>query len=91
MTAGSLTSVQLSVLDKAGVPVTPDSVTFYAYRPSDATQDFSVPMDEQAAGLYTAKAEFRLKGAWDILASARSGEDEYHVGQRIVVVAPTDS
>jgi nitrogen fixation protein FixH len=87
VTAGSVTPVHFSVLDKAGVPVEPDSVIFYAYRPSDATQDFSVPMAKEAMGMYSAKAQFGLKGAWDILASVRTGEDEYHVGRRIDVAA----
>ena len=39
-------------------PVQPDSVTFYAYRPSDAARDFSVPMERQTKGLYSAKAQF---------------------------------
>jgi hypothetical protein len=45
-------------------------------------------MEQQAKGLYSAKAQFRLKGVWDILVSARSGEEEYSVGQRINVAAP---
>jgi len=86
--AGNHTPVNYSVVDKAGVPVQPDAVTFYAYRPSDATRDFSVPMEQQARGLYSAKAQFRLKGVWDILVSAKSGEEEYNVGRRIDVAAP---
>ena len=87
VTADSVIPVHFSVLDKAGVPMEPDSVTFYAYRPSDAARDFSVPMEKEAKGLYSAKAQFNLKGAWDILASVKSGEDEYHVGRRIDVTA----
>ena len=45
-------------------------------------------MEKQAKGLYSAKAQFVLKGYWDILVSARKGDDEYNVGQRIDVVAP---
>ena len=86
--AGSDVPVHFSVLDKAGVPVEPDSVTFYAYRPSDASRDFSVPMDLAAKGMYSAKARFDLKGAWDILVSVKSGEDEYQEGRRIDVIAP---
>lgn len=86
--AGNHTPINFSIVDKAGVPVQPDAVTFYAYRPSDAARDFSVPMEQQATGLYSAKAQFRLKGVWDILVSARNGEEEYSVGQRIEVAAP---
>ena len=86
--AGNHTPVQFTLLDKAGVPVEPRSVTFYAYRPSDASKDFSVPMEKEAKGLYTAKAQFRLKGTWDILASVKAGTEEYNLGRRIHVIAP---
>ena len=86
--AGNHIPVNFSIVDKAGVPVVPDSVTFYAYRPSDADRDFSLPMEQQAKGLYSVKAQFVLKGIWDILVSARVGEEEYNVGQRIDMVAP---
>jgi nitrogen fixation protein FixH len=86
--AGSEIPVSFSVLDRAGVPVTPDQVTFFAYRPSDSRRDFAVPMQEETRGLYTAKVMFRLKGVWDILVSARQGGEEYNLGRRIEVAAP---
>jgi len=71
------------ILDKQGNAVAPDSVTFYAYRPSDARQDFSVPMSEQDAGVYRAEVSFPLLGVWDILISAKHGDDEYHLPHRV--------
>ncbi len=88
LVAGNDIPVNFTVLDTAGVPVLPDSVTFYAYRPSDAKRDFYTPMEMLAKGLYTATAKFRLKGVWDLLVSVKLGEDEYHLGQRIQVAAP---
>ncbi len=67
-----------SVTDKEGSPVTPDGVTLYAYRPSDAKQDFSLPMQEIGPGQYRAEVSFPIKGAWDILVSVKNGEDEYN-------------
>ncbi|MCB1857003.1 MAG: FixH family protein [Gammaproteobacteria bacterium] len=67
-----------SVLNTEGEPVTPDSVVFYAYRPSDAKQDFSVSMREIGLGRYQAEVSFPLKGVWDILVSVKNGEDEYN-------------
>jgi nitrogen fixation protein FixH len=84
---GRRLSMQFSVVDKAGVPIVPDSVTFFAYRPSNAEKDFSSPMTQVVKGLYHAEVVFGLKGVWDILVSVASGEDEYHVGQRIDVLA----
>ncbi len=66
------------VTDKTGIPVVPDSVTFYVYRPSDAKMDFSVVMQQVGAGEYEADITFPLLGLWDILVSVKNGEDEYN-------------
>ncbi|MCP3869317.1 MAG: FixH family protein [Gammaproteobacteria bacterium] len=71
------------VTDKQGSPMTPDSVTFYVYRPSDAKRDFSLPMVKVADGRYQAEASFPLLGVWDILVSVKNGEDEYNLAHRI--------
>lgn len=76
---------RFSVKDKSGQPVSPDSVTFYAYRPSDNTADFSAPMQEVAPGIYEAEVKFTLLGAWDTLVSATKGEDEFNTPKRIGV------
>ncbi|MCU7919658.1 MAG: FixH family protein [Candidatus Thiodiazotropha sp. (ex Epidulcina cf. delphinae)] len=76
---------RFSVVDRDGAPVSRDEVTFYAYRPSDADQDFSAPMKQVEPGLYEAQVSFPLKGAWDTLVSIRNGEDEYNTPKRIGV------
>ena len=48
--AGNHTPINFTIVDKAGVPVEPDGVTFYAYRPSDAARDFSVPWRSRPRG-----------------------------------------
>jgi nitrogen fixation protein FixH len=60
-----------------------DSVIFFAYRPSDASADFSVPMEKSAVGSYTADASFNLPGTWDIIIEAKRGEDKFLVTRRI--------
>ena len=77
------TEFGVRILDQQGNPVVPDTVTFYAYRPSDVRRDFSVPMREQAPGVYQAEVSFPLLGVWDILISARHGEEEYHLPHRV--------
>lgn len=79
------TLFRFTVVDRAGVPVTSEAVRFFAYRPSDAKRDFSLPMELEAPGRYRAKAEFPLKGVWDILVSVQGGEDEYNSARRINV------
>jgi nitrogen fixation protein FixH len=74
-----------TVSDRQGTPVVPDSVTFHAYRPSDARQDFSVPMKEIAPGVYEGEVRFPLLGAWDTLVSVKHGEDEYNTAKRVGV------
>lgn len=71
------TTFTFSVTNKDGSPVDPDRVVFYAYRPSGAEHDFSVPMERVAPGEYQAEVTFPLKGVWDILVAATQGEDEY--------------
>ncbi len=72
-----------TVKDKEGKPVEPDAVIFYAYRPSDAKQDFSQPMEMVEPGVYQTEVSFPLLGAWDVLVSAKNGEDEYNTPKRL--------
>ncbi len=80
--------VRIVVVDKTGQPVAPDRVTFYAYRPSDKTRDFTAPMTEEGTGRYAARVSFPLFGHWDWLIAVRQGEEEYTLGDRLVVVKP---
>ena len=86
--AESDTTIRFFVVDKAGQPVTPDGVTYFAYRPSDVDRDFSLPMRPEGSGRYVVKVRFSLAGLWDTLVSVRSGGEEYLVGQRISVGQP---
>jgi len=69
--------------NKVGKPIDADAVIFYVYRPADERQDFQVPMKRVALGHYTAEVSFPLLGVWDILISAKNGEDEYNLAHRI--------
>jgi nitrogen fixation protein FixH len=76
---------RFTLTDREGAPVEAVEVVFYAYRPADAKQDFSVPMQKVAPGVYQAEVRFPLKGAWDALVSVKQGEDEYNTPKRIGV------
>ena len=65
----------LSVTDKAGLPVRNAKVTLQAYRPSDAHADFHLDMTEIAQGIYQTKAKFPLKGIWEVTTVVALGED----------------
>jgi len=71
------------IVGKDGYPVSPDSVTFYAYRPANAKLDFSVPMEATDSGIYEADISFPSLGVWDILVSAKHGDDEYNLSHRV--------
>ena len=60
-----------------------DDVTLYAYRPSDARADFSVPMQKTGHGSYMADVSFGLPGIWDIIVEARQGETDFVMTRRI--------
>ncbi len=79
------TTFNYTVTSKEGGQVTVDKVVFYAYRPSDAKMDFSKEMTLVEPGLYTVDVSFPLKGAWDVLVSAKTGEDEYNTPLRLGV------
>ena len=71
------------IFNKEGHAITPDSVIFYAYRPADSREDFSVVMEEVTIGRYKAEISFPLLGVWDILVSAKQGENEYSTPYRL--------
>jgi nitrogen fixation protein FixH len=80
--------IRFFITDKAGQPVVPDGVQFFAYRPSDATRDFQAPMTEEGRGRYRVDVVFPLLGVWDTLVAVQNGEDEYNLGKRISVGRP---
>jgi nitrogen fixation protein FixH len=82
---GEATTVRFYVVDQAGQPVRPDAVTYYAYRPSDRSADFSLPMVEEAPGRYAVDVTFKMAGLWDTLVAAETGEQEVVFDQRIGV------
>lgn len=88
LTAGLEESIRVSLVDEKGQPVDVDQATFYAYRPSDVSRDFSEPMVREAKGRYVVRAAFPLIGVWDTLIVATSGEDEHSVGERVNVLHP---
>ena len=85
LAAGEATMVRFFVVDRAGQPVRPESVTYYAYRPSDAAEDFSLPMTEEAPGRYVVEVSFPLSGIWDTLVAAEADGREVMFDRRIGV------
>lgn len=81
------TTVRFHVVDAVGQPVRPDRVTYYAYRPSDPSADFSQPMVEEALGRYAVEVSFTMAGLWDTLVVAETDGQEVIFDQRIGVAS----
>ncbi|MBL1322023.1 MAG: FixH family protein [Methylophaga sp.] len=62
-----------------------DSVVMKAYRPSDATADFSAEMLKTKPGVYTAEMSFNLPGTWDLVVEAKQGDKEFVVTKRVSI------
>ncbi len=77
----------LNVVDKTGNPIQADKAVLKAYRPSDAHSDFSAPMHEVTAGVYTVEMRFPLKGIWDLTATLSKGGNSIDITRRISVQA----
>lgn len=83
------TTVRFFVVDRAGQPVDADEVTYFAYRPSDASRDFSRPMVEEAPGRYAVELSFPIAGLWDTLVEAKAADSQHVLlDQRITVAQP---
>ena len=77
---------RLTVVDKAGLPLTAADITVKAYRPSDANADFTTTLNEVGAGIYEQYVTFPLKGIWEITYSIKRDEDVYDFTRRASIV-----
>lgn len=80
--------IRVTLMDKAGQPVSPGQVRFFAYRPSDKGRDFSALMEEEAPGRFGLQVSFPLVGLWDGLVAVTEGDEEFTLGERISVAGP---
>lgn len=80
-----LQSYEVLIQGENSTRVDLDSVTFFAYRPSDMRADFVIEMSEVSAGRYTAEIAFNLPGNWDLIVEANRGEDEFLITRRVYI------
>ncbi len=85
VTVGVPAMLNITVLDKAGSPVTGLGGHLQLYRPSDRSQDAIISLSEVGQGQYQASYTVMLKGVWDLLLTLQQGEDQYSAEQRIHV------
>ncbi|MBF0471845.1 MAG: FixH family protein [Gammaproteobacteria bacterium] len=86
--ANSSAIIRLSLVDREGQPVAASRVTLTAYRPSDASQDFTREMVPIVGGLYQATLKLPLKGAWDLRFAMSDQQHTLELEERIEVAAP---
>ena len=77
---------RLSVVDKAGLPLTDAKINIIAYRPSDASADFKISLLEVDAGIYEAYITYPLKGIWEITTKIERETDHYDFTRRASIV-----
>jgi len=77
---------RLTVVDKAGLPLTAAEIIVNAYRPSDASADFQARLSEVGAGIYEGYIRFPLKGIWDMNFSIRHESDHFKFSRRTSIV-----
>lgn len=85
--AGKNTGYHFSVVDRAGLPITGAVATLIAYRPSDASADLELAMNEITPGIYSVKAALPLKGIWDLTARVQLNGDSLDLVRRVNVAA----
>lgn len=78
---------RVSMIDKAGLPLTAAKVMVKAYRPSDASADFTAELSEVDAGIYEGYISYPLKGIWDITVDITREEDRFDFTRRASIVA----
>ena len=82
---GASNTYRVIAVDAAGVPLSADSVTLYAYRPADQSADFSMPFVAEGDGRFRADVRFPLKGMWDLVVAVKAGENDYEIAERTKV------
>jgi nitrogen fixation protein FixH len=84
--ANQASVIGFSLKDKDGKAADVDKITLFAYRPSNAKQDFSIAMSlSEDNTTYQASISFNQKGKWDLLASVVINGTEVNYARSIFV------
>jgi nitrogen fixation protein FixH len=83
---GTPTSYEIGIKDRDGGPVS-GKMEVLAYRPSDASKDFTTTFKEVAPGRYQGYINFPLKGYWELHMRVVRGEEVFNVNSDKFMVA----
>jgi len=76
---------QLTLVDKAGLPLVDAEIKIIAYRPSDANADFETHLKAMGNGIYQGRLTYPLKGIWEITTKIKHNNDSYDFTRRASV------
>ncbi|MBF0219454.1 MAG: FixH family protein [Gammaproteobacteria bacterium] len=80
--------VRLQVEDKNQQPLNADKVMLTAYRPSDASLDFTVEMVPVVDGLFQATLKLPLQGMWELHLAITADNHTLDMVKRVKVHSP---
>jgi len=78
-------TIRLYAMDHQGKPVQKGNVILKAYRPNDASRDFTINLQLSDVGTFAAPIAFPLPGHWDIIASIDVAKQHFDTAERIFV------
>lgn len=78
-------SLQFTLKDKDGAPVSGAVVTANIVRPTQDGHDQMLTLNMSDAGHYSSPLEFPLEGQWDVEIAVVRGEDKFQQTKRLVV------
>lgn len=81
--SGTTYVYRFSAVDVYGLPVMNAEVNLVAYRPSNASADFTTRLKQIAPGLYQGKISLPLAGVWDLNIMAQRDKEQYELSHRI--------
>ena len=84
-TIGKTQKYRLYVVSPDGKPVRSGEAKLFAYRPSNAKDDFQIDMKWTDVGTFLAEVSFPLPGTWDLIGEIEFNGQSYNVAQRIFV------
>jgi len=85
MRVNQVQTVRLYAMDHQGKPVQKGNVTLKAYRPNDASRDFTITLQRSDVGTFTAPITFPLPGHWDLIARIDVDKHHFDTAERIFV------
>jgi len=85
MHVNQVQTVRFYAMDHQGKPVQQGHVTLKAYRPNDASRDFTINLHFSDIGTFVAPITFPLPGHWDVIARIDAGNENFDTAERIFV------